>query len=388
MIKRILTNQLKRLAKQYPIVTVIGPRQSGKTTLCQKTFPKYQYISLENLDQREFANSDPRGFLAQYGDRLILDEIQRCPDLPSYLQSYVDAKKTNGLFVLTGSQHFSLTQTINQSLAGRTALLRLLPFSIEEIVPQVAKMDVEQLLWTGFYPRIYDQKLKPSEAMDFYLNTYVEKDIRSLANIQNLTLFEKFLGLCAGRVGQLLNLTALGNETGISHTTAQQWMSLLEASFIVFRLPPFFRNLNKRLVKSPKLYFYDVGLASHLLGIHQPEQLNRHPLSGALFENLVIADILKNYWHRAISQKMSFYRDNNQNEIDLILESGQELCPIEIKSAQTITESFFKALNYFQKLNPKDSTSPTIIYAGAENLKRQGVRVLNYRNTVRVLRNL
>ena len=293
MITREITPHLIRLFAQYPFVTVTGPRQSGKTTLCRVAFPALRYVNLEAPNQREFAASDPLGFLGQLGDGAILDEIQRVPELLSYLQVLADERGRNGLFVLTGSEQFGLSGAIGQSLAGRTALLRLLPFSLAERRQTGAGESIDEILYSGFYPRIHDRKLEPRQALGDYLETYVERDVRRLGEIRNLSGFQRFVRLCAGRVGQLVNLSALGADAGVSHVTARQWLSVLEASYVAFLLTPFHANIRKRLVKSPKLYFYDVGLASHLIGIEHAGQVSTHPLRGPLFENAVIVEALK-----------------------------------------------------------------------------------------------
>ena len=305
VIEREITQRLQALFEQYPFVTVTGPRQSGKTTLCRAAFPQLQYVNLEAPDQRDFAESDPRGFLAQLGDRAIIDEIQYVPALLSYLQVLADDRGGTGLFVLTGSEQFKLSEAIGQSLAGRTALLRLLPFSFRERRRTGASAAIDEILYSGFYPRILDQGLDPRQALGDYFDTYVERDVRRLGEIRNLSAFRLFLRLCAGRVGQLVNLSALGADAGVSHTTARQWLTILETSYIAFQLPPFHANIRKRLVKSPKLYFYDVGLASYLLGIESPAQVATHPLRGALFENVVVGEALKHRFNRGLQPNLS-----------------------------------------------------------------------------------
>ena len=292
MIEREITGRLTTLFQQYPFVTVTGPRQSGKTTLCRAAFPDLQYANLEAPDQREFAESDPRGFLSQFSEGAIIDEVQHVPELLSYLQVLADEIGRNGLFVLTGSEQFRLSDAISQSLAGRTALLRLLPFSLAERHRTGASDTIDDIIYSGFYPRILDQGLDPSQALGDYFETYVERDVRRLGEIRNLSSFRLFVRLCAGRVGQLVNLSSLGSDAGVSHTTVREWLTVLETSYIIFQLPPFHANIRKRLVKSPKFYFYDVGLASYLIGIENANQVVTHPLRGALFENLVVAETL------------------------------------------------------------------------------------------------
>ncbi|MFP4226818.1 MAG: ATP-binding protein, partial [Desulfobacterales bacterium] len=290
LIPRTIETVLQRLAGQYPVITMTGPRQSGKTTLCRTAFAYKPYVNLEAPDIRQFARDDPRGFLAQYPDGAVLDEIQRAPDLVSYIQPLVDEDQREGRFIMTGSQQFEVSDTVNQSLAGRTALVKLLPFSLEELQSAIKLPDIDSLILHGFYPRIWDKQLDPTQALGDYFETYIERDLRQLATIKDLNLFERFIRLCAGRIGQLLNLSSLANDAGVSHTTAGNWISILEASYILFLLPPYHRNISKRLVKSPKLYFYDVGLAAFLLGIENARQISRDPLRGNLFENMVIVE--------------------------------------------------------------------------------------------------
>jgi uncharacterized protein len=338
---------LQQAASQYPVVTVTGPRQSGKTTLCRRVFADKHYINLENLDTRQYATDDPRGFLAALPDGAILDEIQQAPALLSYIQTIVDVDGRYGLFILTGSQQFEVSHAFSQSLAGRTALFKLLPFSLEELGAYQNDLSTDQLLLTGFYPRIWKDGLEPSQALAAYLETYVERDIRRLINIKDLTLFQRFLTLCAGRTGQLLNFSNLAADTGVSHQTARNWLTLLEAGYIVFRLPPYAVNIGKRLIKSPKLYFYDVGLAAHLLGLENTLHVSRDPLRGNLFENMVVMEALKYRFHRGKRANLHFYRDSNGNEVDLLVSSGPDLYPIEIKAGMTINKDYFKGLDSF-----------------------------------------
>ena len=377
MVSRTLAKHLRALFRQYPVVTLTGPRQSGKTTLSRATFPRLGYVNLELADRREHATQDPRDFLRHYGTGVILDEIQRAPDLVSYIQEHVDTRGRNGLFVLTGSQQFTVTQAISQSLAGRTALLRLLPFSIAELARLRTARDTNALLYSGFYPRIHDQRLNPTQALGDYFETYVERDVRQISAIRNLSAFERFVRLCAGRVGQLLNLQSLGSDVGVSHTTAREWVSVLEASYIVFLLAPYHANVSKRLTKSPKLYFYDVGLASYLLGIEAPGQLATHPLRGSLFENLVVAEAMKHRFNLGLRCNMNFYRDSSGAEVDLVYQVADRMVAAEVKSGATLASDWWRPLDRFRNLFPQQVRERVLVYDGDWTGVRQGVEVTN-----------
>nr|WP_315466194.1 ATP-binding protein [uncultured Rhodoferax sp.] len=373
MITRNITPVLKRLADQYPVITLTGPRQSGKTTLAKSLFPGKPYVTLEDPDIRRFALDDPRGFLANYPQGAILDEVQRAPDLPSYLQGMVDANAQPGRFILTGSQQFELMTQITQSLAGRTAILRLLPFTLAEAQRsrgQHPQADLAQTLLTGFYPRIHDQQLNPSQALADYFTSYVERDLRQLAAVHDLQRFERFVRLCAGRTGQLLNLDSLGDDAGVSHATARSWIDLLQTSYIVHLLPPWFTNSGKRLIKSPKLYFYDVGLACWLLGLRTPEQVSRDPLWGSLFENFIIMEALKDRLNAGESPEMYFYRDSDGNEVDLLLPTGGKLHAIEIKAGATVNPDYFKGLKTFATHHPQALAGGGVMYGGTQSQSR------------------
>lgn len=375
MIIRNIEPVFLALARQYPVVTLVGPRQSGKTTLARMAFPDKPYVSLEDPDVRRFATEDPRGFLSGYGQGAILDEIQRAPELPSYLQVMVDQDSTPGRFILTGSQQFELMTQVTQSLAGRTALLRLLPLTLAERLrmrpfhPDDATA-LPNCLLDGFYPRIHDRQLQPSQAMGDYFATYVERDLRQLAAIHDLRLFERFVRLSAGRTGQLLNLNSLANDAGISQPTARAWMDLLQTSFIVHLLPPWHVNTNKRLVKTPKLYFYDTGLACWLLGLRTAEQVQRDPLWGALFENFVVMEALKDCFNQGESGELYFYRDSEGNEIDLLMPIGRQQHAVEIKAGSTVNPDYFKGLKRFAAHHPQALHSGCVIFGGLQGQTR------------------
>jgi len=376
MIPRDITPLLQRLAGRYPVVTLTGPRQSGKTTLCRMLFPDKPYITLEDPDTRRFAAEDPRGFLQGVAGGAILDEIQRAPELPSYLQGMVDSDPTPGRFILTGSQQFELMSRVSQSLAGRTAVLRLLPFTLAESTRITPLGELAQTLLTGFYPRIHDRGLDPAQALGDYFTTYVERDLRQLTAVHDLHRFERFVRLCAGRVGQLLNLSSLGNDAGVSHATASAWLDLLQTSYIVHLLPPWFTNTGKRLVKSPKLYFHDVGLACWLLGIRTQEQVMRDPLLGGLFENLVVMEALKRRYNRGESGEMYFYRDAIGNEVDLLLPSGRRFRAIEIKAGATVNPDYFRGLATLARAFPDVLEDGRVIYGGVQAQPRNDWPVL------------
>ena len=369
VIEREITPRLTQLFGQYPVVTLTGPRQSGKTTLCQGAFPHLNYFNLEAPDQRAFAESDPQGFLAQAGDGAIIDEVQNVPELLSYIQVDVDKRGRNGLFVLTGSEQFRLSRAISQSLAGRTALLRLLPFSMAERAATGSSMAIDDVIFSGFYPRILDQGLDPRQALGDYFETYVERDVRGSNEIRNISSFRRFVRLCAGRVGQLINLNSLGADAGVSHPTARAWLTILEASYIVFQLQPFHANIRKRLTKSPKLYFYDAGLASYLVGIENERQVATHPLRGALFENVVVVEALKHRLNRGHQPNLWFFRDSSGLECDLLLETGEGTSAIEIKSGSTISSDYFTSLDRVADLLP-DVVSKTVVYGGTARQER------------------
>lgn len=379
-VPREVEKKVLALARQYPVVTITGPRQSGKTTLCQKLFPDLEYFSLEKPDVRLKAQNDPNNFLKTAEKGMILDEIQRVPELPSYIQSIVDQTKRPGQFIITGSQQFELMSRISQSLAGRTAIIKLLPFSYEEIYGgQPHTFSLDQILYRGFYPRIFEEKLNPTEALSFYVNTYIERDLRDLINIKNLSKFELFLKLCAARIASVLNVASLANDCGINHNTAAHWLSLLEASYIIYLLKPHFKNFNKRLIKAPKLYFYDVGLAAYLLEITEERHLRNHPLKGHLFENFVVTELLKQRFNQVRPPNLYYFRDNVGREIDLLYDFSDIIFPVEIKSGTTITDDYFLNLNYYQKINPVCQES-CLIYGGNDTFSYKGMQVISYQD--------
>jgi len=381
-----LSHTLKRLSSKFPVVSVVGPRQSGKTTLVRSIFPKLAYISLEDLDTREFALQDPRGFLSNYRKGAIFDEVQRVPDLFSYIQTLVDQKNTTGNFILTGSQNFLFQENISQTLAGRTAILNLLPLSLAELgkIPHALKHS-EDYIFKGFYPRIYDKKISPADWYPNYIQTYVERDVRLIKNIPNLNTFQKFIRLCAGRSGQILNLSSLGNDCGINHNTAKNWLSILESSYLVFLLKPYYKNFNKRLIKMPKLYFYDTGLACSLLGIQNKKQLATHYLKGGLFETLIISEIMKNSFNEGMVPHCYYWRDKTGHEIDCLVEKGNSVVPIEIKSGKTVTDDFFTGLKHWRKITGGGTSSPFVVYGGEENQKRTAGNVISWKRLDSIL---
>jgi len=379
MVTRHLQKQLLLLAKKMPVIAITGPRQSGKTTLLKTAFPSYDYVNLEHPPTRTLALNDPDHFLAQYNKGLIIDEAQRAPELFSYIQVVVDKKKKMGQYILSGSQNFSLIENISQSLAGRVVLVNLLPFSYKEMLEGKLKIkNSEQLIFKGAYPAVYDRKISPAVYYSSYLNTYVERDVRQLVNVQNLSLFESFIKLLAGRVGQLLNLSELGNSLGVDHKTVKKWLSVLETSYIVYFVQPYHSNFNKRLVKTPKLYFYDTGLACNLLGIDDEKQLINHWAKGALFENMVINELLKERMNKGIKPKFYFWRDAQGNEVDLLIQEKGTTTALEIKSSKTYTPDFFKGLSYYSAISKTEKKNIFLVYAGTNELKTSSGELINW----------
>ncbi|HLK97633.1 MAG TPA: ATP-binding protein [Hymenobacter sp.] len=366
MITRALATKLQQLATGFPILTVTGPRQSGKSTLVQAVFPELPYVLLEDPDVRLLAQQDPRRFLATYPNGAIFDEVQRVPELFSYLQGVVDRQPAPAApYVLTGSQNFLLLEGIGQTLAGRTAVLRLLPLSYSELAAaNQLPTNVDDLLLRGGYPRLSNPALTPADFYPSYIQTYLERDVRSLQAIQDLSAFVRFLKLCAGRIGSTLNLTSLASDCGVAVNTAKSWISVLEASYVLYLLPPHYQNFSKRLIKSPKLYFYDTGLACSLLGIQQVQQLESHYLRGGLFENLVITEVLKHYYNQGQPAPIYFWQDKTGREVDLLIEHPTGLLPLEIKAGMTLNQEYFKQLTYWNGLSGQPAERAYVLYAG------------------------
>lgn len=379
LIKREIQAELEALMSAYPVVTITGPRQSGKTTLGRMAFPAYNYCNLENPEVRRIAENDPKAFFNRFAQPLIIDEIQRVPQLLSYIQVIVDEKKKMGMFLLTGSHQLLLSEAVSQSLAGRTALLRLLPFSIQELNSADIRLSRDEQIFTGFMPGIYDNSLDPYKAYRNYFQTYVERDLRQIMQIRNLTNFEHFIRLLAGRVGQVLNLHSISGDLGVSSTTLADWLSVLEASFLVFRLYPYFENFGKRLVKSPKIFFTDVGFACYLLGIETPQQVTRDPLMGGLFENMVVMEAVKTRLNKGLDPNLYYFRDNNRNEVDLLYKKHEMLIPVEIKAAMTFHENLLKGIRYFQRTSGK-AQKGYLAYSGDLVFENDFAKVINFRN--------
>ncbi|MCF0219046.1 MAG: ATP-binding protein [Muribaculaceae bacterium] len=379
MIGRDISDKVRQLASKFPVVTLTGVRQSGKSTLLKNMFPEYRYVSLEDPDYRQFAAEDGRGFLAGMGDRVIIDEAQRVPDLFSYIQGRVDGDNREGMYILSGSSNFLLMESISQSLAGRAAVLKMTPFSTHELMAANRELTIDNYLYTGSFPRIYDKDIAPADYYPSYIETYVERDVRMLKNITNTSTFMRFIRLCAGRIGQLLNVSSLANECGISVATAQSWLSVLESSYLIYLLKPYYRNFNKRLVKSPKLYFCDTGLASALLGMDSPSQMAMHFMRGELFENMVINECLKSIYNSGKEPNIYFWRDSNNNEVDLLVEQGMSLLAIEIKSGATVNSSWKDALVKFGATAGIPASNMKVIYGGDINLLNNDILFHSWR---------
>lgn len=381
MFPRALTRTLRRLSDGFPVVALTGPRQSGKTTLVRKLFAHKPYVNLEDPQERAFAGEDPRGFLARFAQGAVFDEAQRWPDLFSYLQGMVDEDRAPGRFVLTGSQQFGLLSGVTQSLAGRVGMSRLLPLSLTELpAPKVEALGLDGVMLQGMYPALHAQGLQPEDWFASYVATYVERDVRQVLNVQDLSSFQRFLRLCAARTGQLLNASALAGEAGISNHTARAWLSVLEASDLIFLLPPYHRNFGKRLVKAPKLYFVDTGMACWLLGIRNTETLNLHPLRGAVFETLVVGEFMKARLNAGRPPDLYFWRDNNGLEADLVFEIDGRLQAVEIKSGSTVTPDYIRAGQKAARFAGGEALPPWLVHGGDSAYERSGVHVMGWRN--------
>ena len=383
VIIRHITDELAQTANEFPVVTITGPRQAGKTTLARMNFPNYTYANLEAPEIRALAASDPNAFFLQFPAPVIIDEIQRVPELLSNIQIRADNTTQRGQYILTGSHQPRLQEAVAQSLAGRTALLRLLPLSILELTKSNLTYTRDEFIYQGFMPRLYNEDINPTRLYRNYFQTYVERDVRQMINVKNLIGFETFMRLLAGRIGQILNLSSLANDVGVSSTTLKEWLSVLEASYIIFRLNPFFENIGKRVIKSPKVYFTDVGLASYLLGIESPEVAARDPLIGNLFENLVVIEALKTRLNAGKEPELYFFRDNKGNEVDLLFRTNRQFIPIEIKSAMTFHTDFAKGIAQFQKIT-SHAQKGFVIYAGelSPDLAHASVRHFADTNTI------
>ncbi|MBV5303811.1 MAG: ATP-binding protein [Chlorobium sp.] len=381
MIYRKLTATLQRLAKTFPVIAITGPRQSGKTTLAKAVFADKPYITLEDPAERAFALEDAKGFLHRFRDGAIFDEAQRWPDLFSYLQGMVDEEPIPGKFILTGSQQFGLLAGVSQSLAGRVGMTALLPLSISELpAASQSSQSLDTLIIKGSYPALHVRDISPADWFASYIATYIERDIRQVLRVHDLSVFQRFVRLCAGRNGQLLNLNALAGETGVSQKTARSWLSVLESSYIVYLLPPYYRNFGKRLVKTPKLYFIDQGLACWLLGIRSHEHLALHPMRGAIFESFIISEFLKSRYNRGLPPDLYFWRDNNGLEADIVFERGTKLQPVEIKSGQTITGDYIRAGQRAARFAAEEALQPWLIYGGDDSYERNGVTIMSWRD--------
>lgn len=385
MYRRTMSAELLALASQYPVVTVTGPRQSGKTTLVRSVFPKKKYANLEALDVQQLAQADPRSFLEQFPEGAILDEIQRVPSLLSYIQVLVDESPQKGMFILTGSHQLELHQAITQSLAGRTAVLCLLPLSLSELSEAHIEQPLDELLIRGGYPRIYKDKLEPTQAYLSYFQTYIERDVRQLVNIKDLAAFQRFIRILAGRIGQVVNYEGMAGDVGVSSKTIKEWLSILEASYIIFRLQPYFENFGKRIIKSPKIFFTDVGMASYVLGIETVEQLSRDPSRGKLVENLVVLELLKARLNKGRDPQLYYFRDAHGHEVDIIFQSANILTPVEVKAGKTFNSDFLKNLLFFQNLVKDRAPEGFVVYAGAQEQQIGSCHLINYMHATQIV---
>jgi len=381
MIPRTIAEKVLHLATKYPVISITGPRQSGKTTLVRQLFPDYTYVNLENPDDRQAAKEAPREFLNVSTKGIVIDEAQYVPEIFSYIQLFADEHKQNGEFILTGSQHFLFMEKITQSLAGRVAIFNLLPFSLQELQGTDFQKETHlDYILNGFFPRLYDQNIAPRDYFPNYLQTYVERDARQLVNISDLDVFQSFLQLCAGRVGQLFNKTEVGNLAGVDQATVRRWLSILKTGFQVFTLSPHFRNFNKRIVKTPKLYFYDTGMACALLNIKSVEELQNHFARGALFENFIIVEIMKSFFNKGYRPNLYFWRDRSGHEIDLLVDEGDKIYPIEIKAATAVQPQFYKGLSFFNTLSGNSPELSYLIYGGQNSYDGKFGKLRSWKN--------
>lgn len=380
MIKRAISGTILDMASKFPVVTLTGPRQSGKSTLLKSCFADYKYVSLEDPDIRQLAENDPRGFLKNCGTKCIIDETQRVPDLFSYLQTIVDSRDECGQFILSGSHNFLLMERISQSLAGRTSVLKLFPFSIAELqATNILPNDLDEVLLKGCYPRLYDKKITAKEYFTSYLQTYVERDVRLLRNIIDMTAFKRFLKICAANVGSVLNVASLAKDAGISVVTANSWISILEASFVLLRLPPYYKNFSKRVIKSSKIYFCDTGLLCNLLNIFNREQLQESNLRGAIFENLIVIELMKAALFKGEEPQLYFWRDTNQNEVDLLCETDGKLEAIEIKSGETKNQKFYDGLKKFSEVSGISLSDTKVVYGGSDSYRGENQKFISWK---------
>ena len=382
MIPRILEAEIKRLSRKFPIIMLTGPRQSGKSTLLQHAFPNKEYISLEDPDQRIKARQDPRTYLENFSEHgAILDEVQRVPEMFSYLQTVSDKENKPGKFILSGSQNFLLMKSVTQSLAGRVAILKLLPLSVEELQASGMKAaTMESFMFRGFYPRLYDKKIRPTDFYPNYFESYLQRDVRELKNVGDLGKFHLFVKMCAARIGSLLNTQSLANDCGVSQPTAKAWLSILEASYVIHYLRPYSKNFNRRLVKMPKLYFYDTGLACSLLDVTNEKTLLTHSLRGHLFENFMVGEVAKYYFNQAMNPPLYFWRDKSGNEVDLLIEKGSHFIPIEIKSGKTFVPEYFKGIEYLQKVSGLKMKQQYVIYGGDRSTTLKAGKIISWRD--------
>ncbi len=387
MIHRAICDKIRSLSRQFPVICVTGPRQSGKTTLVKDVFPGHSYVSLEDPETQEYAREDPREFLSGHAKGMIIDEIQRVPELLSYMQGIVDSRQKPSEFIITGSQNVLLHEKVSQTLAGRMALTRLLPLSIHELGQAgLLPKKPEEMAYKGGYPRIYAREADPNDWYPAYVRTYVERDLRLIKNITDLSLFQKFLRLCAGRIGQVLNLSSLGNDCGVSHTTVGKWLSVLEASYVIFMLQPYYKDFSKRLIKSPKIYFFDTGLACYLLGIDSPSLLSTHYLRGGIFESMIISDMIKQQWNAGKEHGCYYWRDKAGHEVDCIVETSGRMHMIEIKSGHTVASDYFDGMRYLSSVSGEAAGSSWVVYAGDARQKRSAANVISWKQTDMIFR--